>query len=267
MHRFFLPPDQTRDSTLTLSGSEAHHALHVVRIRENERVVVLDGAGHEIMCEVEQLERHTVRLKRLQRREVEQLERHTVRLKRLQRQAMSPLPYRVTLAQAVTKAKTMDLIVQKATELGVHRIAPILSERSVPWFHDEAASSKLEKWQATTVEAIKQCGSPWLPQIDLPQTPQKFLAGSERMELTLVASLQPESRHPREYFQNFRSERQRQPKSVCVWVGPEGDFTPAEMNAIRQGGALPMSLGPVVLRSETAAIYCLSILNYELQAP
>jgi 16S rRNA (uracil1498-N3)-methyltransferase len=247
MHRFYLPPDQTGDSNLTLSGSEAHHALHVVRVRENERVVVLDGAGHEILCEVEQLERHAVRLKRLQR------------------QAMSPLPYRITLSQAVTKAKTMDLIVQKATELGVHRIAPILSERAVPQFQDEAASSKLEKWRATAIEAIKQCGSPWLPQIDPPQTPQKFLAGSERMELTLVASLQPDARHPREYFQNLRSERQRRPKSICVWIGPEGDFTPAEMNTILQGGALPISLGPVVLRSETAAIYCLSILNYELQ--
>ena len=83
----------------------------------------------------------------------------------------------------------------------------------------------------------------------------------------LVASLQGDARHPREYFQNFISERQRLPKSVCVWVGPEGDFTPAEMNAIRQAGTLPISLGQLILRSETAAIYCMSVLNYELQAP
>jgi 16S rRNA (uracil1498-N3)-methyltransferase len=117
------------------------------------------------------------------------------------------------------------------------------------------------------VEAIKQCGSPWLPQIDPPQLPQKFLSSSERFELSLVASLQSDAHHPREYFQSFISERQRLPKSVCVWVGPEGDFTPAEMNAIRQAGTLPITLGQLILRSETAAIYCLSVLNYELQAP
>src|SRR5690242_13587834 len=150
MHRFYLPPDQTQESVLTLAESEAHHALHVVRVRENERVVVLDGAGHEVLCEVEQLERHAVRLKVLQN------------------QSIPPLPYRVTLAQAVTRSKTMDLIVQKATELGVHRIAPILSERAVPQLEEEAIASRLEKWQATIVEAIKQCGSAWLPQIESP---------------------------------------------------------------------------------------------------
>jgi 16S rRNA (uracil1498-N3)-methyltransferase len=161
----------------------------------------------------------------------------------------------------------MDLIVQKATELGVHRIVPILSERSVSQIEDDAAASKLEKWHATMVESIKQCGSTWLPMIEPPQPVQKFLAAGEKFDLSLVASLQSDARHPRQFFQNFASEKKRAPKSVCVWVGPEGDFTPAEMNVIRQAGALPMTLGPLVLRSETAAIYCLSILNYELQTP
>jgi 16S rRNA (uracil1498-N3)-methyltransferase len=249
MHRFYLPPTQTQGPTFVLSDGEAHHALHVLRVRDNERVVVLDGAGHEWLCEVTKAGRDTVSIKVLQK------------------QTLPPLPCHVTLAQAITKAKTMDLIVQKATELGVHRLVPILSERSVSQIEEDAADGKLEKWHATMIEAIKQCGSPWLPQIDPPQAPQKFLAGSERFELSLVASLQPDARHPREYFQNFVAERQRLPKSVCIWVGPEGDFTPAEMNAIRQAGAWPISLGPLILRSETAAVYCLSVLNYELQAP
>ena len=92
------------------------------------------------------------------------------------------------------------------------------------------------------------------------------LARGEKFELPLVASLQSDRRHPREYFETFLRERQRQPASVCVWVGPEGDFTPAEMNAVKSSGALPISLGRLVLRSETAAIYALSVLNYELQA-
>jgi 16S rRNA (uracil1498-N3)-methyltransferase len=78
--------------------------------------------------------------------------------------------------------------------------------------------------------------------------------------------LQPDARHPREHFESFLATFQRRPASVCVWVGPEGDFTPAEMNVIRASGALPITLGPLVLRSDTAAIYCLSIINYELQS-
>src|ERR1041384_7697222 len=112
MHRFYSPPDQSQASTLVLSESEAHHALHVLRVRQGERVVVLDGVGHELLCEVQRTERDTVSLKVLQK------------------QSLPPLPYRVTLVQAVIKAKAMDMVVQKAAELGVHRLVPILSERS-----------------------------------------------------------------------------------------------------------------------------------------
>jgi 16S rRNA (uracil1498-N3)-methyltransferase len=248
MHRFFVPPDQAQKPILTLSEAEAHHALHVLRVRKGERVVVLDGAGHELLCEVDDADRSTVSLRVVQK------------------QSLPPLPYRLTLAQAVTRTKTMDLIVQKATELGAHCIVPIVSERSVSQIEEESAAAKLEKWLATTVEAVKQCGSPWLPKLEPPQTVQKFLASSERFDLSLLASLQPDARHPRQYFQSFATERHGMPKTVCVWVGPEGDFTPAEINAIRQAGTFPITLGQLVLRSETAAIYCLSVLNYELQS-
>ena len=249
MHRFYLPASQARDAILHLTEGEAHHAIHVLRIRDRERVMVLDGAGHEFLCEVDSVRKESVALRVVHK------------------QTVPPLPCQVTLAQAVTKARTMDLIVQKATELGAHRFVPILAERSVSQIEEDASAGKLEKWRATMIEAVKQCGSPWLPHIDPPQSPQKFLAGSERFDLSLIASLQSEAKHPREHFQTFVAERQRMPRSVCVWVGPEGDFTPAEMNAVRQAGALPITLGRLVLRSETAAIYCLSVLNYELQAP
>jgi 16S rRNA (uracil1498-N3)-methyltransferase len=248
MHRFHLPPDQCRANILTLPAREAHHALHVLRIRERDRVVVLDGAGAELLCEVQAAGAREVRLE--------------VR----QRQVIPPLACQVTLLQAVPKGKTMDLIVQKATELGAHRIVPILSERVVTQLDGEAGASKAEKWQGAAVEAIKQCGSAWLPIIEAPMSPQAFLARGERFELLLIASLQPEARHPRECFEAFQADQGRQPRTVGVWVGPEGDFTPAEVNLARAAGALPITLGPLVLRSDTAAVYCLSVINYELQS-
>ena len=232
---------------MTLEDREAHHGLHVLRLRQAERVAVLDGAGGELLCEVAKLGKNSIEL----------------RIK--QRNSIPSLPYKITLVQAVPKGKNMDLIVQKTTELGVSRIVPLLSERVVP--HLEGESGKVEKWRQVAIEAIKQSGSAWLPAIDAPVSPKEFLARNERFELPLIASLQPDSRHPRELFRDFYADRKRLPQSVCVWVGPEGDFTPAEMNAARSAGTLPITLGRLILRTETAAIYCLSILNYELQSP
>jgi len=249
MHRFFLPPAECQNQFPTLSGSEAHHALHVLRLRRGERVVVLDGAGHELLCEVRELTRDTVELALMQKNFI------------------PPLPYQLTLLQAIPKGKIIEAIIQKGTELGVARIVPLLSDRVVAQLDEDASEDRAEKWRLVAIEAIKQCGSPWLPQIEKPIAPKAFLARGEKFDLPLIASLQPDGRHPREFFNGFHAERQRRPQSVCVWVGPEGDFTPAEMGAVKSAGALPITLGRLVLRSETAAIYCLSVLNYELQAP
>lgn len=249
MHRFHLPPAQVRANTFNLSETEAHHAVQVLRVRVGERVVVLDGAGQELLCEVVGADRQQVNLKVVQRH------------------AIPPLPYELTLLQAITKGKTMDMIVQKATELGAHRIVPILSERTVAQVDTERATSKVEKWEATTIEAIKQCGSAWLPKVEAPVSPKDYLARGEAFDLHLIASLQEDSRHPRERFETFCAERGRCPRTIGIWVGPEGDFTPAEVNAIRSAGALAITLGQLILRSETAAVYCLSVLNYELQSP
>ena len=247
MHRFYLPPDQCNQPTLTLAEREAHHALHVLRLREGEHAAVLDGLGHEYHCEVAQTTPDTVELSVLQKNSI------------------APLPYQITLLQAIPKGKLMEFIVQKATELGAHRIVPILSERVVP--HLDAESNKLEKWHQAAIEAIKQSGLAWLPQVEAPVGLKEYLNRGEKFDLPLIASLRSDSRHPREVFQTFHAERHRLPQSVAIWVGPEGDFAPAEMNAIRAAGALPITLGRVILRTETAALYCLSILNYELQAP
>jgi 16S rRNA (uracil1498-N3)-methyltransferase len=249
MHRFYLPPAHCKGSTLTLEDREAHHGLHVLRLRRGERVVVLDGAGHELLCETRATERNAIELAVVQKNFI------------------APLPYQITLLQAIPKGRTFESIIQKATELGVHRIVPLLSERIVSHLDEETAEARLEKWHFVAIEAAKQCGSAWLPQIDLPLSPKAFLSRADKFELPLIASLQPDSQHPRERFKTFFTERRRLPQTVCIWVGPEGDFSPAEMNAARSAGALPITLGRLVLRSETAAIYCLSILNYELQSP
>jgi 16S rRNA (uracil1498-N3)-methyltransferase len=247
MHRFYLPPEQCSDQRLLLTGGEARHAVQVLRLRGGERVIVLDGAGREFLCQTEESQRSKVSLAIIERR------------------AMPALPCQITLLQALPKGQIIESIIQKAAELGASRIVPLLTERVVTRLSAREAPGKTEKWQRVAIEAIKQCGLAWLPQVQAPMTPGEWLARQEQFELPFLASLQPGSRHPRTYFEAFRSKHGRPPRTACVWVGPEGDFTPAETDAIKGAGNLPITLGPRVLRTETAATYCLSVLNYELQ--
>ena len=249
MHRFYLPPDRSNQLELTLDERESHHAVNVLRVRVGERVAVLNGAGAEYLCEIIVADKKNVRLS------VRQKNQH------------ESLPYRITLLQAMTKGKSMDFIIQKATELCAHRIVPLATERSVIQLDAVNARAKVDKWRAIAIDSIKQCGCPWLPEIELPRTPRDHIGRNEICDIHFAASLQGNMRHPREHIEEFRCENNRVPESISVWVGPEGDFTPAESNAIISSGATPITLGRVVLRSETAAVYCLSVLNYELQWP
>lgn len=247
MHRFYVPPEQCSGEVIHLPEEEAHHAARVLRIESGENVIVLDGVGHTLDCEVREVTKRSVLL--------------SVR----QKTFTPPLPCQITLLQAIPKAKAMDYIVQKATELGAARIVPILSERVVVQLNEREAQDKAEKLRPVALEAIKQCGSPWLAKIEPPVKLKDFLAREEKFELPLVASLHEGREHPRESIRRFQEQHGRRPITACVWIGPEGDFSPAEMELIHRH-AQPISLGRLVLRSDTAAIYSLSVLNYELQS-
>ena len=127
------------------------------------------------------------------------------------------------------------------------------------------AAAKVEKWRSVCIESIKQCGYAWLPTLEMPMKPSTAIEEARAAEVSLIATLQSDAKHPRAHIDAYAAENGQAPKKLAIWVGPEGDYTPAEINTIRTG-ALPITLGPLVLRSETAAIYCLAILNYELQA-
>jgi 16S rRNA (uracil1498-N3)-methyltransferase len=230
-----------------LTGAEAHHLANVLRAKEGDRVTVFDGEGQEVICTVAKLEKSRATLKVLQR------------------SATPPLPYHLTLAQAVPKARNMDFILQKATELGVQRIAPILSARTVVQLEADEIGTKLERWRQITIEAAKQCGANWLPAVEPPQKPGEFSRSANRKHLNLIGSLQPDSLPLPRLLAEYREEHGARPRQATIVIGPEGDFTPAELADARSAGFRPLTLGPLILRSETAAVYALSILSYELQ--
>lgn len=159
----------------------------------------------------------------------------------------------------------MDLIVQKAVEIGAAEIAPIISDRTVVRLEEDEATQKQAKWQTIAIEAAKQCGQNWLPQVRKPMTLAQFFTAPARFDLQLIGSLQPDAQHLKRVLADYTAHHNgAHPASVLMLVGPEGDFTPAELNLARTHGCHPITLGPIILRVETAAIYCLSVLSYEL---
>jgi 16S rRNA (uracil1498-N3)-methyltransferase len=269
MHRFYIPPENWNPDTLALSGAEAHHARDVLRMKRGDKLVLFNGRGREITAEVVDLVGDAIRLRKLHEAET------------------PPLRCRITLGQAIPKGKNMDLIVQKAVEIGASEIAPILSDRTIVHVDLESAAQKQAKWQQVAIEAAKQCGQNWLPQVHTPRKLKDFFSAVEAgvspallpdtqptrpppqkdiytFDLQLIGSLQSDARHLKKILADYSSEHGQLPTSVLMLVGPEGDFTPAELALARSHGCRPLTLGPIVLRVETAAIYCLSILSYEL---
>jgi 16S rRNA (uracil1498-N3)-methyltransferase len=244
LHRFHLPAENWESSTLP--AQESHHCANVLRLEAGERITVFDGAGREAAAVIVEANPKGVTLK-------------------LSASAKTlPPPCAITLAQAVPKGKNMDLIVQKAVELGASAIAPILSDRTVVQLDADELEKKRGKWQEVALEACKQCGQNHLPAVAKPSPPKDFFERAERGELMLIASLQPDARPLKSILAEFVSAHSRLPRTVTVMVGPEGDFTPAELSLAKSSGCIPVTLGPIILRTETAAIYCLSVLAHEL---
>jgi 16S rRNA (uracil1498-N3)-methyltransferase len=264
MHRFYIPPEQWNPDQLSLTGGEAHHARDVLRLKAGDRAVLFNGNGREVTAELGDASSGQLRFQKLTETETQ------------------PLNCRITLGQAIPKGKNMDLIVQKAVEIGVADICPLMSQRTVVDLDPEAAAQKQAKWQQVAIEAAKQCGQNWLPTVQTPRTLKDFFASSSgssvaavsdrrsrareahTFDLQLIGSLQPDAQHLKKVLAQYSTDHGALPRGVLMMVGPEGDFTPAELALAKSHGCLPITLGPIILRVETAAIYCLSVLSYEL---
>ena len=247
MHRFYVSPKDWQSPTLALRGSEAHHARDVLRMKAGEKIVLFNGRGREVTVEIAALDEDEIRLRKLHEAET------------------PPLRCRIVLGQAIPKGKNMELIVQKAVEIGAAEIAPIVSDRTIVQIDSKIAAQKQRKWQQIAIEAAKQCGQNWLPRVHPPKKLTEFFSASEQpFDFRLIGSLQPDARNLKSILEMYLRQHSDRPRSVLMLVGPEGDFTPAELALARSHGCEPLTLGPIILRVETAAIYCLSILSYEL---
>ncbi len=247
--RAYAPGTSPVATQLTLSPEESHHLVTVNRCAAGDPVTAFDGAGHEWLCVcTEPSKNHT------------SLEVRTHRI-------AAPRPCELTLAQALPKGAVMDEIVRQATELGAARLMPLLSARSQVQLDAERAEKKTAKWRTASIEAAKQCGNPWLPEISPPLSLAAFLADhASTHDLLLVASLQTGAIPLRQAVTQARAKLGRQPRRVAWLVGPEGDFAPEEYAALAAKGAVPVTLGALVLRCDTAAVVALGSLLHEISS-
>jgi 16S rRNA (uracil1498-N3)-methyltransferase len=245
--RAFCQPPSAEPTDITLTADESHHLVVVNRAHVGDTVVAFDGRGTEWICELTGDKRSGAVLK--------------VRFK----QKIKSLPYEITLGQALPKGPGMESIVRKATEIGAARIVPLESERTQVHLDEERSDKKIEKWQTAALEAAKQCGNAFLPEVQPVQNATAFIDSARGYDLKLIASLQPGAKSLKTVLANYAAANGRPPKKVVWLIGPEGDFTPAEMSQAKSAGFESITLGPLVLRCETAAVYALSVLSYELQ--
>ncbi len=246
MHRFFVPPTEVRSQGFALPEGESRHAAQVLRVRVGESVQVLDGAGRKYACVVASVDRRQVWL---------QVEREDF---------VPSATIGVEVFPAVAKGKAMELIIQKAVELGANMISPILCEHSVAQYEADRAEDKAVKWQVTATEALKQCGREWLPKVSIPRTLVECLGDKDTAVLDIVAALQSGAVSTRQCLEDYLQEHGSWPKTIRLWVGPEGDYSPAEYAALAVHGAKAVTLGTHVLRCETAMLALLAICQHEL---
>jgi 16S rRNA (uracil1498-N3)-methyltransferase len=225
--RVFLDAELIPGTVVQLSPDTAAHLVKVLRARSGDDLVLFNGSGREFAATIEGVGGSRVAAQVGRALEVDR---------------ESPLA--ITLVQCVPRGDRMDFIVQKATELGVARIVPVLSQRSVVHLNAAQSESKIAHWRAVAVSACEQCGRNRLPQIDAPQQLSKYLGESQPGAVRLVLEPELSGGNPALSLSG----------AAEIAIGPEGGFAPDELEAFRVAKFSPLSLGPRILRTETAAI-------------
>jgi 16S rRNA (uracil1498-N3)-methyltransferase len=235
MPRFYCPQPLSIGLHFDLPDTVAHH-VHVVRLAPGDVVTLFNGEGGEYTAVLDSVEK---------RRASATIKAHTPR--------EAELPYAVTLAQALPEGSKMDWIIEKAVELGVASVQPLAAKRCVVKLAGDRAEKKLSHWQGITVSASEQCGRNRVAQL-APVAEFRDWIGQQDMHRRVLLT-------PRATQSLADWARHQPPQALTIMVGPEGGFSDDEENTALAQGALALSMGPRVLRTETAALAAISALN------
>ena len=244
MHRFFIQHSQIQDKRLYVEGADVNHIKNVLRMKHGDQVMISDGEGMQYLCTLEAFESGLVWFE-------------IVDAWKENRE----LPSKLYLFQGLPKSDKMELIIQKATELGVYELIPTVTGRTVVKLDEKKAQKKTARWNAIAESAAKQSGRSRIPQVREVMTFSEALAYAGDLDVLLI---------PYEKAEGMEATRQavegiRPGQSVGIFIGPEGGFEEAEVELAMACGALPVTLGRRILRTETAGFVVLSMLLYHLE--
>lgn len=244
MHRFFVEPYQIEDMKIFIEGPDVNHIKNVLRMKPDEQVMISDGEGNQYLCALESVEAKQVWFRIMD----------TWKENR-------ELSSKIYLFQGLPKSDKMELIIQKATELGVYELIPVVTGRTVVRLDEKKAEKKLSRWNAIAEAAAKQSGRSLIPQVHAVMTFSEALAYAKELDVLLI---------PYEKAEGMEATRRavekiRPGQSVGIFIGPEGGFEESEVGQAMSVHAEPITLGRRILRTETAGFVVLSMLLYHLE--
>lgn len=250
MHRFFVEKEQIKGENVIITGSELKHISHALRLEPGDRIIIVPR-------ENEQNIEYEVELKEFSREEI------TAEI-REKRQVSNEPPVNIHLAQAIPKNKNMELVAEKTTELGVKKIIPLTTERTVVKLSEKKAQKRVARWQRIVTAAAKQSQRGILPQIAELQDLQEVEKITGKYDLVLFFWTGEQKKSLHYVLQDIRNNKQNNVENILVLIGPEGGFSPREAELFTgNDNVYPVSLGPRILRTETAGLTVISILMYE----
>ena len=232
--RFLCSPIKKNQSHVTLTGDTAHHLIRVLRFKVGDKIRVFDQSGYEWDAEIVAKKRQSVEVALFQRNQPD-----------------VESPVKITLLQSISKSKRMDMVMQKATELGVHKIVPMMSKNSVVRLNTKNTTRKMSHWKKITISASEQSGRVRLPAIEEPQKLTQELLNLYKQDLSFFLDTTGSD--------NFNAENA---ENITLAIGPEGGFSNEEKIMAKRSGYKIVKTGPRLLRTETAPIMALSILQY-----
>ena len=244
MHRFFVEPSQIGEKEIVITGPDVNHIRNVLRMRAGEELLAADGQGSEYRCILRELQDSEIRAEICRRLG-----------------SSAELPSRITLFQGLPKSDKMDFIIQKCVELGVFRIVPVTTKRTVVKLDAKKEESRRKRWTAVSESAAKQSGRGIIPEISGVQSFREAVEEAGELDVCLI---------PYEKAENMARTREilsgiPAGASIGVFIGPEGGFEEEEVREAMEAGARPITLGRRILRTETAGMAVLAMLGYLLE--
>ena len=242
LHRFFVNRQCFHDSKVVITDQQAHQILRVLRLRAGDHIIVLDNEGWEYEVVLSDIVKNQIKCDIIDKR-----------------RAKGEPQTKITLYQSMLAREKFEWMLQKCTEVGVCRFIPVITQRSLVRKSDTVGPAKLERWQRIITEAAEQSHRGLIPEINGPIGFKECISRLSEFDLALIASLDEDSKPLGKCL-----EECGKPKNVALMIGSEGGFTDDEIRLACENGASAISLGPRVLRTETAAMVASALVLYEL---